>query len=90
VWIIYHLHRSTASDNGSLLKPKIQPPKLGSKVGLFSTRSLHRPNLVGLSVVWLSKVTQKVDLKKRALVRLSKGGLEEPERRCRWGSNKSR
>ena len=63
VWIIYHMHGSTASDNGSLLKSKIQPPKLGSKVGLFSTRSPHRPNPVGLSVVRLNKV----DLKKGVL-----------------------
>ncbi|TBR45097.1 tRNA (N6-threonylcarbamoyladenosine(37)-N6)-methyltransferase TrmO [Marinomonas agarivorans] len=39
-------------------KAKIRPPRLGgkNKVGVFATRSTHRPNPIGLSVVKLGKI----------------------------------
>jgi tRNA-Thr(GGU) m(6)t(6)A37 methyltransferase TsaA len=39
-------------------QPMVHPPKLGGKVkkGVFATRSPHRPNALGLSVVKLEKI----------------------------------
>lgn len=51
-WIIYNFHR-----NDSHLKPKVSPPRLdGKKVGVFATRSPHRPNPIGMSLVKLDKI----------------------------------
>jgi tRNA (adenine37-N6)-methyltransferase len=51
-WIIYHFHK-----NDSHSKPKISPPRLdGKKVGTFATRSPHRPNPIGISLVRLDRI----------------------------------
>ncbi|XP_055461307.1 tRNA (adenine(37)-N6)-methyltransferase isoform X2 [Psammomys obesus] len=44
--------------NGHLnYKAKVQPPRLnGAKTGVFSTRSPHRPNAIGLTLAKLEKV----------------------------------
>eukprot|EP01097_Dermamoeba_algensis_P003395 TRINITY_DN2375_c0_g1_i1.p1 TRINITY_DN2375_c0_g1~~TRINITY_DN2375_c0_g1_i1.p1 ORF type:complete len:379 (-),score=58.44 TRINITY_DN2375_c0_g1_i1:698-1834(-) len=43
------------------IKAKIKPPRLkGEKVGLFSTRTPHRPNAIGLSLVHLDKIVKNV------------------------------
>jgi tRNA (adenine37-N6)-methyltransferase len=53
IWIIYHFHR-----NESHFKPKIAPPRLdGKRVGVLSTRSPHRPNPIGMSLVRLDKIS---------------------------------
>ncbi len=54
-WIIYIFHRNTdlqdlwrPDDRG--LKAKVQVPKLnGKRVGVFATRTPHRPNPIGQS-----------------------------------------
>lgn len=54
-WIIYIFHRNTdlqdlwrSDDKG--LKAKVQVPKLnGKRVGVFATRTPHRPNPIGQS-----------------------------------------
>ncbi|KAM7093494.1 tRNA (adenine(37)-N6)-methyltransferase isoform 1-T1 [Molossus nigricans] len=53
VWILFVFHQ-----NGHLsCKAKVQPPRLnGAKVGVFSTRSPHRPNAIGLTLAKLEKV----------------------------------
>ena len=52
IWIIYHFHK-----NDSHLKPKISPPRLdGKKVGVLATRSPHRPNPIGMSLVKLDRI----------------------------------
>ncbi|XP_058123939.1 tRNA (adenine(37)-N6)-methyltransferase isoform X2 [Anopheles coustani] len=52
IWIIYHFHR-----NPNHLKAKVAPPRLGGeRVGVFSTRSPHRPCPIGLSLVQLDRV----------------------------------
>ncbi|XP_055608176.1 tRNA (adenine(37)-N6)-methyltransferase [Uranotaenia lowii] len=52
VWIIYHFHRNQAH-----LKAKVAPPRLGGeRVGVFSTRSPHRPCPIGLSLVQLDRI----------------------------------
>lgn len=56
VWIVYWFDRVTG------WKPKVLPPRSGAegegrvRRGLFSTRSPHRPNPVGLSVARLVRV----------------------------------
>ena len=38
-------------------KAKVKPPRLnGAKVGVFATRSPHRPNPIGLTLAKLDKV----------------------------------
>ncbi|XP_004423771.1 PREDICTED: nef-associated protein 1 isoform X1 [Ceratotherium simum simum] len=53
VWILFVFHK-----NGHLsCKAKVQPPRLnGAKIGVFSTRSPHRPNAIGLTLAKLEKV----------------------------------
>ncbi|KAG8595177.1 hypothetical protein GDO81_001441 [Engystomops pustulosus] len=53
VWILFIFHK-----NGHLsCKAKVQPPRLnGAKTGVFSTRSPHRPNAIGLTLAKLDKV----------------------------------
>ncbi|KAM5194607.1 tRNA (adenine(37)-N6)-methyltransferase isoform 2-T2 [Mantella aurantiaca] len=53
VWILFIFHK-----NGRLSsKAKVQPPRLnGAKTGVFSTRSPHRPNAIGLTLAKLDKV----------------------------------
>ncbi|XP_022455958.1 tRNA (adenine(37)-N6)-methyltransferase isoform X1 [Delphinapterus leucas] len=53
VWILFVFHK-----NGHLsCKAKVQPPRLnGVKTGVFSTRSPHRPNAIGLTLAKLEKV----------------------------------
>ena len=63
LWIIFVFHEH----GGNKWKPTIRPPRLGgkAKVGVLSSRSPHRPNPIGLSVVTL----ERIDL-------LAKGGAE--------------
>ncbi|XP_073405820.1 tRNA (adenine(37)-N6)-methyltransferase isoform X1 [Dendrobates tinctorius] len=53
VWILFIFNK-----NGHLsYKAKVQPPRLnGAKTGVFSTRSPHRPNAIGLTLAKLDKV----------------------------------
>lgn len=55
LWVIFIFHENTnlaKSTTKSTFPAKIAPPRLGGKkVGLFSTRTPHRPNSIGLSVV---------------------------------------
>lgn len=56
IWIIYHFHRNAAH-----FKAKVAPPRLGgTRVGVFSTRSPHRPNCIGLSLVELDRIENSV------------------------------
>ena len=56
VWLIFVFHQS-CPDGGEFTKAKVAPPRLGgAKVGLFSTRSPHRPNLIGLTLAKLDRV----------------------------------
>lgn len=54
IWILFlfHLNRKT-----SRFHAKVHPPRLdGKNMGLFATRSPHRPNPIGLSLVKLEKI----------------------------------
>ncbi len=51
IWVIYQFH---LNDNW---KPMVQPPRhTRRKVGVFATRSPHRPNPLGMSCVRLERV----------------------------------
>lgn len=54
LWIIFVFH----SHGGKKWKPSIRPPRLGGnkKVGLFASRSPHRPNPIGISAVKLEGI----------------------------------
>ncbi|CAH0493964.1 unnamed protein product [Peronospora farinosa] len=60
LWVLFVFHENTNLAKGaakSTFPAKIAPPRLaGKKVGLFSTRTPHRPNSVGLSVVKIEAV----------------------------------
>jgi len=54
VWVVFVFH----AHGGNKWKPTIRPPRLGGKekVGVLSSRSPHRPNPIGLSVMELEKI----------------------------------
>lgn len=54
LWMIFVFHRHDSKN----WKPSIRPPRLGGarKVGVFASRSPHRPNPIGLSAVKLEKI----------------------------------
>jgi tRNA-Thr(GGU) m(6)t(6)A37 methyltransferase TsaA len=54
VWLIWHLHQT--ADRG--WSPTVRPPRLGGnkRVGVFASRSTHRPNALGLSLVRLEGI----------------------------------
>lgn len=54
IWLIFHFHDTVAEG----WKATVRPPGLGGqeRVGVFASRSPHRPNHLGLSVVKLLSV----------------------------------
>ena len=60
VWLVYEFHENTnaAKQQPQLqVRAKIHPPALGgASIGLFATRTPHRPNAIGLSIARLLKV----------------------------------
>ncbi|KAL7553727.1 hypothetical protein ACHAWF_017044 [Thalassiosira exigua] len=69
-WVLFTFHANTdvpspvTSNDGSIMKlkkTKIRPPRAnGVKVGMLSTRSPHRPNNIGLSLVKIVRVDKKL------------------------------
>lgn len=54
VWLLFVFHLDLHCS-----KQKIKPPKLGGqKLGVFATRSPHRPNPIGLSLGRIEKVDE--------------------------------
>jgi tRNA-Thr(GGU) m(6)t(6)A37 methyltransferase TsaA len=51
LWVLYWFH-----GNAGAWRPKVLPPRSRKRRGVFSTRSPHRPNPIGLSVVRLERV----------------------------------
>ena len=53
VWLISCFHLNT----NKIFHPKIHPPRLkGGKIGVFASRSPHRPNPLGLSLAKLVRI----------------------------------
>eukprot|EP00553_Chaetoceros_curvisetus_P014940 CAMPEP_0204646664 /NCGR_PEP_ID=MMETSP0718-20130828/4854_1 /ASSEMBLY_ACC=CAM_ASM_000674 /TAXON_ID=230516 /ORGANISM="Chaetoceros curvisetus" /LENGTH=362 /DNA_ID=CAMNT_0051668967 /DNA_START=45 /DNA_END=1133 /DNA_ORIENTATION=+ len=58
-WIIFCFHANTDCQSTSM-KTKVRPPRAGGlKVGSMATRSPHRPNNIGLSLVQITGVDAK-------------------------------
>nr|WP_298379198.1 tRNA (N6-threonylcarbamoyladenosine(37)-N6)-methyltransferase TrmO [uncultured Halomonas sp.] len=53
LWLTFIFHRSPQR-----WTPLVRPPRLGgnTRIGVFATRSTHRPNRLGLSLVRLEKI----------------------------------
>lgn len=75
VWIVFVFHQNTNGKNARAheglrsdshrhtFRAKISPPMLKERVGIFCTRSPHRPNPIGIT---LAKI-ERVDMRKRAV-----------------------
>jgi tRNA-Thr(GGU) m(6)t(6)A37 methyltransferase TsaA len=50
LWVIFWFHRTDG------FRPKVLPPRSSKKRGVLATRSPHRPNPLGLSVVRLERI----------------------------------
>jgi tRNA (adenine37-N6)-methyltransferase len=59
IWVLFQFHANTDAPSGCggrSKKTKIRPPRAnGQKVGQLATRSPHRPNPIGLSMVKLDR-----------------------------------
>jgi tRNA-Thr(GGU) m(6)t(6)A37 methyltransferase TsaA len=53
IWILFHFHQNKTAR----FHAKVHPPRLqGESVGVFASRSPHRPNPIGLSLVQVVEV----------------------------------
>lgn len=50
IWVLFWFHQNTG------WRPKVLPPRSTRRRGVFATRSPHRPNPIGLSVVRLHQI----------------------------------
>lgn len=59
LWLIFHFHATAEAG----WKPTVRPPRLGGnqRQGVFATRSMFRPNSLGLSVVKLESIQHEAD-----------------------------
>ncbi len=70
LWVIFVFHQHGARD----WKPSVRPPRLGGvkKVGVLASRSPHRPNPIGISVVTI----ERMDLEAIGGPEITVGGLD--------------
>ena len=54
IWVLFTFHQATG------WKPKVMPSRYFRKLGLFATRSPHRPNPIGMSCLRLRKICGRV------------------------------
>ena len=53
LWVLFQFHHNKQTRYHA----KVHPPRLGGKpIGVFATRSPHRPNSIGMSVVKIEKI----------------------------------
>ena len=82
IWVLFVFHLNSnvdshaialnSSQRGKIFPSKIAPPALGGKkVGVLSTRSPHRPNPVGFTLVHLDKITRPSKHNKRTTLHIS-------------------
>lgn len=57
LWLVFLFHETAAQG----WNPTVAPPRLGGteRVGVFATRSMYRPNPIGLSVVEFAGIEQR-------------------------------
>jgi tRNA-Thr(GGU) m(6)t(6)A37 methyltransferase TsaA len=53
-WVLFVFHRNVEQGRG--WRPKVLPPRSTQKIGVFATRSPHRPNPIGMSAVRIDRV----------------------------------
>jgi tRNA-Thr(GGU) m(6)t(6)A37 methyltransferase TsaA len=58
IWVLYEFHKIQSENHPASWTPTIQPPRIDAprRVGVFASRSPHRPNAIGMSVVRLEGV----------------------------------
>lgn len=58
IWALFVFHENQAVREGrETVKTKVRPPRLeGQAVGVFASRSPHRPNPIGLSLLTIEKI----------------------------------
>jgi tRNA-Thr(GGU) m(6)t(6)A37 methyltransferase TsaA len=58
VWLLYHFDRAQNPNHPKAWQPTIIPPRIDApkRVGVFASRSPHRPNPIGMSVVKLDRL----------------------------------
>lgn len=60
IWVLFIFHENTNAvgrATKSTFPAKIKPPRLNHKVGIFSTRTPHRPNNIGMSLLKIEHVS---------------------------------
>lgn len=59
IWVLYVFHELSRDE----FRPTIRPPRLGGKtrIGVYSSRTPHRKNPIGLSVARLLKVDEEAE-----------------------------
>ncbi len=57
IWLVFVFHQTQREQ----WRPTVRPPRLGGnkRLGVFATRSTHRPNPIGLSVVELEGIDKQ-------------------------------
>lgn len=60
IWVIFVFHKS---ESRGQWKPTVRPPRLGGneRVGVFASRSPHRPSPIGMSAVKLAGIEESKD-----------------------------
>jgi tRNA-Thr(GGU) m(6)t(6)A37 methyltransferase TsaA len=62
-WIIFEFHANTNTPGDQRQRTKVRPPRAGGiKVGQLATRSPHRPNAIGLSLVKVDGIDTEKNL----------------------------
>lgn len=57
LWVIFHFHQN----GNERFHAKVHPPRMnGESIGVFATRSPHRPNPIGLSLVKIESIKDGV------------------------------
>jgi tRNA-Thr(GGU) m(6)t(6)A37 methyltransferase TsaA len=56
VWIVFLFHLNTSSSHAGRARSKIMPPANNKKMGVLATRSPHRFNPIGMSLVKLDNI----------------------------------
>ena len=71
IWVVFVFHLNTnskamrahsnlqADSKRHTFPAKIAPPMLKARVGVFSTRTPHRPNPIGVTLVRLEKINKR-------------------------------
>jgi len=63
LWVVYLFHKAQNPNHPSAWKATVAPPRIDgpARVGVFASRSPHRPNPVGLSVVKIEAIRRASD-----------------------------